>query len=77
MTRSASKENIPVENTLVEPSRRAPKLASNALNEPAEPRASIETLCSLDISENIPRIVFPMDAEDSPWGGMCPKRRIL
>ena len=34
-----------------------------------EPRASIETLCSLDISENIPRSVLPMDAEDSPWGG--------
>ena len=37
--------------------------------EPAEPRSSIETLCSLDISDNIPQIVFPMDAEDSPWGG--------
>ena len=34
------------------------------------PRCSTETLRSLDISLNIPRIVFPMDAEDSPWGGI-------
>ena len=43
-------------------------------DEPAEPRASIETLCSLDISDNIPKIVEPMDAEDSPWGG---RRQLL
>ena len=61
----------PIKESSVEPSKHeslAPQLEL-ADNEPAEPRASIETLCSLDISENIPRIVLPMDAEDSPWGG--------
>lgn len=33
-------------------------------------RASIVSNRSLDISNNIPRILYPMDAEDSPWGGM-------
>lgn len=28
-----------------------------------------DTLFNLDISSNIPKILFPMDAEDSPWGG--------
>lgn len=74
-----SKENVPIieANIPVEPSL-TPKVASaddNPVNGPAEPRASIETLCSLDISDNIPNIVLPMDAEDSPWGGMCSKRR--
>lgn len=50
---------------------------SNPNREPAEPRASIETLCSLDISENIPKIVLPMDAEDSPWGGAYTDRNTL
>ena len=40
--------------------------------EEAEPRASTETVRSLNIAENIPRIISPMDAEDSPWGGMYP-----
>ena len=35
----------------------------------SKPRGSTETIRSLDISHNIPRIIFPMDAEDSPWGG--------
>lgn len=35
-----------------------------------ETRCSTDTIRSLDISNNIPRIVFSMDAEDSPWGGM-------
>jgi len=80
MDYEASKENMSIEeSTPVEPSKRAPKPASagNPLSEPAEPRASIETLCSLDISQNIPRIIFPMDAEDSPWGGLCLKSHIL
>lgn len=37
------------------------------------PRCSTDTtdtLFNLDISSNIPKILFPMDAEDSPWGGM-------
>ena len=33
------------------------------------PRSSTDTLRSLDISLNIPRIILPMDTEDSPWGG--------
>lgn len=34
------------------------------------PRCSTDTLRSLDITHNIPRIICPlMDAEDSPWGG--------
>ena len=32
-------------------------------------RASTDSNKSLDISNNIPRILYPMDAEDSPWGG--------
>lgn len=32
-------------------------------------RASTDSNKSLDISNNIPRIFYPMDAEDSPWGG--------
>ena len=36
-------------------------------------RSSTDTLRSLDISQNIPIIILPMDAEDSPWGG----RRLL
>lgn len=50
----------------------APKVAADPphVNGPAGPRASLDTLRSLDISHNIPKIVSPMDAEDSPWGGM-------
>ena len=34
------------------------------------PRCSTDTLRSLDITHNIPRIIYPpMDTEDSPWGG--------
>ena len=29
-----------------------------------------ETLFNFDISSNIPKILLPMDTEDSPWGGM-------
>ena len=29
-----------------------------------------DTLFNFDISSNIPKIILPMDAEDSPWGGM-------
>ena len=78
-----SKENVPIEapeeqhRILAEPSKRgslappqvAPANDLDSADEPAEPRASLETLCSLDISDNIPKIVEPMDAEDSPWGG--------
>ena len=28
-----------------------------------------DTLFNFDISSNIPQKKFPMDAEDSPWGG--------
>jgi len=77
------KENVPMkepDRMLVEPSKRglvAPHVASldKLATEPAEPRASIETLCSLDISDNIPKIVFPMDTEDSPWGGRSRRLR--
>ena len=35
-----------------------------------EPRCSTDTLRSLDITHNIPRVFgLAMDAEDSPWGG--------
>lgn len=34
------------------------------------PRCSTDTLFNLDISFDIPRLPLPMDAEDSPWGGM-------
>lgn len=37
------------------------------------PRCSTDTtdtLFNFDISSNIPKILDPMDAEDSPWGGM-------
>ena len=34
------------------------------------PRCSTDTLFNFDISSDIPRILVPMDAEDSPWGGM-------
>ena len=67
-------ENIEQQDWIpVEPSKHQ-LLVPNAeivhpANELAEPRASIDTVCSLDISDNIPNIVFPMDAEDSPWGG--------
>ena len=33
-------------------------------------RCSTDTLFNFDISSDIPRILVPMDAEDSPWGGM-------
>ena len=33
------------------------------------PQWSITSIKSLDISENIPKVVKKMDAEDSPWGG--------
>ena len=33
------------------------------------PRCSTDTLFNFDISSDIPRILVPMDAEDSPWGG--------
>ena len=34
------------------------------------PRCSTDTLFNFDISSDIPKFLFPMDAEDSPWGGM-------
>ena len=37
------------------------------------PRCSTDTneaLFNFDISSNIPKILLPMDTEDSPWGGM-------
>ena len=34
------------------------------------PRCSTDTLFNFDISSNIPKLLLPMDAEDSPWGGM-------
>ena len=34
------------------------------------PRCSTDTLFDLDISSNIPKVLLPMDTEDSPWGGM-------
>lgn len=37
------------------------------------PRSSTDTtdtLFNFDISSNIPKLLYPMDAEDSPWGGM-------
>ena len=38
---------------------------------------SIESVKSLDISFNTPRIHLPMDTEDSPWGGMrCPCQKM-
>lgn len=43
---------------------------SSATEEPSTLRASIDSIRSLDVSNNIPRILSPMDAEDSPWGGM-------
>ena len=47
----------------------APSSASST-EEPSTLRASIDSIRSLDVSNNIPRILSPMDAEDSPWGGM-------
>ena len=34
------------------------------------PLCSTDTLFNFDISANILRILYPMDTEDSPWGGM-------
>ena len=44
--------------------------ARTADKQSRERRASIDSIKSLDVSNNIPRILSPMDAEDSPWGGM-------
>ena len=41
------------------------------------PRSSTDTLRSLDISLHIPKVVAPMDAEDSPWGGKEGPRSML
>ena len=45
-------------------------LAPTAEDQHLARRASTDSNKSLDISDNIPRILSPMDAEDSPWGGM-------
>ena len=45
-------------------------LAPTAEDQRLVRRASTDSNKSLDISNNIPRILSPMDAEDSPWGGM-------
>lgn len=34
------------------------------------PRCSTDTLFNFDISSDIANLPLPMDAEDSPWGGM-------
>lgn len=77
MDDTGPKENVPLivqprdqdKMIPVEPSKPHAPQEIVLANEAAEPRASIETICSLDISDNIPRIVPSMDAEDSPWGG--------
>ena len=48
----------------------APSTAIATEEQSSAPRASIDSIKSLDVSNNIPRILSPMDAEDSPWGGM-------
>ena len=56
------KENVPVKGDEGIPAG----VAEDAIT----PRCSTDTLFDLDISSNIPKILLPMDAEDSPWGGM-------
>lgn len=41
------------------------------------PRGSTDTLRSLDITHNIPKVIVPMDSEESPWGGLSALGYIL
>ena len=76
MKHEVVKENVPLSEEAkipAEPSN-CGFLAAVQVDD-SEPRASIETLCSLDISSTTPDIVGDaMEAEDSPWGG---KQQIL
>lgn len=65
MDRDVFEENMRVERIPAQPS------VGKAEKVPA-PRCSTDTtdtLFNLDISSNISKILLPMDAEDSPWGG--------
>ena len=69
------------ENAAIDEGRRektSPNLHFLALKAdfPREPRCSTDTLRSLDITQNIPRVLgSTMDAEDSPWGGKLTDRK--
>ncbi len=68
MDREVSKENMG-ENAGIIHAQPSVGKAEDA----STPRCSTDTtdtLYNFDISSNIPKILFPMDTEDSPWGGM-------
>lgn len=59
------------ENVLVREDREIPAQPHVGKAEDAPtPRCSTDTLFNFDFSSEIPKVSLPMDAEDSPWGGM-------
>ncbi len=68
MEREVSKENMEGNAGIIP----APTSVGKA-EDASTPRCSTDTtdtLFNFDISSNIPKILSPMDTEDSPWGGM-------
>ncbi len=65
-----NKENKPTSDHAADNVEPRGVLAPTAEDQRLVRRASTDSNKSLDISNNIPRILSPMDAEDSPWGGM-------
>ena len=66
-----NKENdVPISDHAADTVEPRGVLAPTAEDQRLARRASTDSNKSLDISDNIPRILSPMDAEDSPWGGM-------
>ena len=66
------KENVPLRISTDRVEVRDQEQISPSPNQDTDltaPSSSIETLRSLDISDNLPRLVASMDTEDSPWGG--------
>ena len=58
------------ENTQVKGDREIPARPHIGIAQDVPTRCSTDTLFNFDISTDIPRILIPMDTEDSPWGGM-------
>ena len=68
MDRHVFKENVQLNVTNEDGGIPAQPSVGKAEDAPT-PRCSTDTLFNFDISSNIPKILLPMDAEDSPWGG--------
>ena len=63
-------ENAAIDGGPHEKSRPNLRFLAPKADLPRERRCSTDTLRSLDITHNIPRVLdLVMDAEDSPWGG--------